>query len=482
MELLVIEGRDAGQQFTLDGDEILIGRRLDDSQRQRGVVLHDPTVSGHQAVVRRQNGGLVIDQLPGTTNPTLIDGRPADGVELEPGSRITMGRTLMEVRSHDGLALSHLTQAFAVPDLQAGPAPSTETMSLQVPSLPDEDEDAATTEFRAIPTPIGELVVEGGSQFVNEQSFPIWSTQTQIGRGKACQVRVSDMGISRNHAELVWDGGQLVLHHRSATNPTLLNGCEVLDREVVRDGDAIQLADRLMLRVSLSPATPRSRDASTSGESPSPLDGGGAPAGSERVGQSTDRIEVRSLRQEMEEKVLRDRAIEEQFSVEGSFLDVDVVNSYGMKSQSGRAEHIIVSFERFRTYVGGVVTEHRGHVLNSNGDELMCYFESTLDAVRAGSQVLSRLDDFNRRNNLLPVPFSFRVGVHTGRSLVDLQKGIAYSAVLDIAGHLQKQAEHNGMVISEQTLKVLPEELPFEYAGALDREGLAFYKLVGEID
>ena len=30
--------------------------------------------------------------------------------------------------------------------------------------------------------------------------------------------------------------------------------------------------------------------------------------------------------------------------------------------------------------------------------------------------------------------------------------------------------------------RLRPEELPFEYAGALDREGLAFYKLVGEID
>jgi class 3 adenylate cyclase len=353
-------------------------------------------------------------------------------------------------------------------------------MPLTVPGLPGEDEETETTEFRAVPMPIGERVVEGGSQFVNEQSFPIWSTQTLIGRGKSCQVRVSDMGISRNHAELVWDGGQLVLHHRSKTNPTLLNGCEVLDREVIRDGDAIQLADRLMLRVDLSPAAPRSQGASTSGESAST--GAEEPGSPSPVGQSTDRIEVRSLQQEMEEKVLRDRAIDDQFSVEGSFLDVDVVNSYGMKSQSGRAEHIIVSFERFRTYVAGVVTEHRGHVLNSNGDELMCYFESTLDAVRAGSRVLSRLDDFNRRNNLLPVPFSFRVGVHTGRSLVDLEKGIAYSAVLDIAGHLQKQAECNGMVVSEQTLKVLPEELPFEYAGALEREGLAFYRLVGEIE
>jgi pSer/pThr/pTyr-binding forkhead associated (FHA) protein len=391
------------------------------------------------------------------------------------------------VRTRDGLALSSLTQAFAVPAMleAAANTRSTETERLMVPPIHSsgDDDETETTELRKVPEVIGELVVEGGSQFVADTTFPIWSSRTLIGRSKACQVRVSDMGISRTHAELIWDGAQLTLEHRSKTNPTLLNGCEVLDRELVRSGDLIQLADRLMLRVDLSRDPARDLAASATADSvvPRTMPGDSGGAGGGRVGQSTDRIEVRSLKQEMEDKILRDLAIEEQFSVEGSFLDVDVVNSYGMKSESGRAEHIIVSFERFRSYVGDVVDEFRGHVLNSNGDELMCYFESTLDAVRAGSQVLSRLDDFNTENNLLPVPFSFRVGVHTGRSLVDLEKGIAYSAVLDIAGHLQKEAETNGMVISEQTLKVLPDDLPFEYAGALEREGLAYYKLVGNI-
>jgi class 3 adenylate cyclase len=190
----------------------------------------------------------------------------------------------------------------------------------------------------------------------------------------------------------------------------------------------------------------------------------------------------RSLRQEMEEKIDLDSRIEAQYAVEGSFVDVDVVNSYGMKSGGMKAEFIIVSFERFRSYVEEIVTEFDGHVLNSNGDELMCYFQTTLDSVKAASEILARLHEFNLNQNLLRIPFAFRIGIHTGRSLVDLDQGVAYSAVLDTAGHLQKLAEVNQLVISEETLKNLPEDLPFERVGRLEREEFDYYRLTRRLE
>jgi class 3 adenylate cyclase len=152
-----------------------------------------------------------------------------------------------------------------------------------------------------------------------------------------------------------------------------------------------------------------------------------------------------------------------------------------MKSEAGRPAHIIVSFERFRSFVESVIEEFGGQVLNSNGDELMCFFESTYDAVRSASAILQRLDHFNERQNVLGTPFRFRIGIHTGRSLVDRERGVAYSAVLDTAGHLQKAADVNGLLISGETLKALPEGLPFESAGALDHEGIETYRATGPI-
>jgi len=130
-----------------------------------------------------------------------------------------------------------------------------------------------------------------------------------------------------------------------------------------------------------------------------------------------------------------------------------------MKNAAERPEHIIVSFERFRTWVSGICVEFGGQVLNSNGDELMCFFERPSQAVLAGSAILARLAAFNREQNLLVRPFRFRLGVHTGESLVDLDAGVAYSEVLDLAGHIQKCAEPNSLVISQATLAALPRRI-----------------------
>ena len=132
----------------------------------------------------------------------------------------------------------------------------------------------------------------------------------------------------------------------------------------------------------------------------------------------------------MEEKLVRDREIEEKFAVHGSFLDVDVVGSYGMKAESNRPELIIVSFERWRAWITAVIEEFNWMVLNSNGDELMCFYESTTQSVDSGIAILDRLAAFNDKQNELSSPFQLRIGIHTGAALVDKKRGVAYSELL----------------------------------------------------
>ena len=84
--------------------------------------------------------------------------------------------------------------------------------------------------------------------------------------------------------------------------------------------------------------------------------------------------------------------------------------------------------------------------------------------------------------SLLGRPFRVRQGIHTGSSLVDRRRGIAYSTVLDVAGHLQKHADTDGLLISEGTLKALPEGLPFERAGELEKERIPTHRLTGPLD
>jgi pSer/pThr/pTyr-binding forkhead associated (FHA) protein len=322
------------------------------------------------------------------------------------------------------------------------------------PTTPEDSKPAGgvaaeVTEVRSMDVQIGELVVLRGLDSKNISSFPIYMGTTRIGRGDEVEVQIAELGVSRLHAEIEMNDRSIRLSPKSQTNPTLLNGFPLHGGVEISHGDEIQLADRVVLEVRLA-ATVRLRgDDSRS-----------------------------ALSRRMEKKIDLDREIE-KFNVMGSFLDVDVVASRALKGDGEKAEHIIVSFERFRAYVSGICEEWDGQVLNSNGDELMCFFEEASAAILAGSTILERLADFNRDQNLLGKEFRFRLGAHTGVSLVDLDAGIAYSQVLDTAGHIQKVAEPNTLVMSQGTLDSLPKPIPTSVVVETTSDAGTLYRLDG---
>lgn len=463
MELLVVAGADAGNQFTIEGDEVLLGRGKPESGQTDSVRLEDKSISRRQAFIRRDASGTSIEHIETAANPTFLNGREIGRAKLAVGDRIDMGRISIDVRVREGMNLRGLTQimevaarestmsGLALPEDVTAPPPELETTATAATEIPAPAQDGGdiaveVTDIRPMDLVVGELTILRGADEVEKTSYPLFMGDTTIGRGAQADIQIPELGVSRLHAEIAISSRGMVIRQRSQTNPTLLNGFPVLEEVVLGDGDEIQLADRVVLGVRLSSAANR----------PDRSSGG--------------------LSRSMQNKIDLDRRIEE-FSVMGSFLDVDVVASRTMKGGGEKAEHIIVSFERFRAYVAGICEEMEGQVLNSNGDELMCFFESASSAVLAGSAILERLADFNRDLNLLSKEFSFRLGAHTGMSLVDLDAGVAYSEVLDTAGHIQKLAEPDTLVISQTTLESIPKRIPVTSVGELTGEGRLLYRV-----
>jgi len=450
LELLVLEGEDAGQKFTIDANNVAIARGIPRSGQPGAILLRDPTISGQQAMISRKADGTVIEHHRGATNPTLVNGQVITSAPIRPGDQIQMGRVKLEVRGRDGFVLGTLLESSGEHESQV--------------SEPDEQTDE-TTEVRAVVVPGYSLVVVSGIEGAEGKVLRLNPPSNTIGRDPSSAVHIDVKAVSRRHAEIVWEGEKLFVVHHSSVNQTFVNGVVVSDRVEISPGDEIQLADCVVLRLDHQGPPPVSR-----AEPPKPT--------SKRTESPRTDPNQTSLQVRMEEKLAFDREIQEKYAVHGSFLDVDVVGSYGMKSESKRPELIIVSFERWRAWITGVIEEFNGMVLNSNGDELMCFFESTSSCVDAGRAILDRLDAFNEQQNTLPSPFRLRIGIHTGSSLVDKKRGVAYSEVLDVAGHLQKDADQNGLLISEPTLQALADEAGFEPAGQLEREQIATYRMV----
>jgi pSer/pThr/pTyr-binding forkhead associated (FHA) protein len=442
LELLVIEGPDAGSRFTVDGGAIRIGRAVPQQGRVDAIGLRDPTVSAHHATILANERECLIVHSAGAATPTLVNGRAVERAPIRAGDRIQIGHTVFEVRSREGISLSGL---LTIPKEGIGPR----TAPVRV--------ETATTEIRDALPPRAELVVLRGIRELEGRRLPLIARTNRLGRSPSNEIVLPEQGVSRLHAELVWEGDRLFFVHKSQVNPSYVDGERVDGRMSLAGGETIQLADRVALRIELGEAAEAQQRELSAAQ-------GAAP---ERPP---------TLREVMEEKLRRDAEIEREFAFTGSFLDLDVVDSHGMKVTASRPEHIIVSFERFRGFASQVVQEHEGQVLNSNGDELMCFFSEPRMAVCAAAALLDRLAAFNASENLLARPFRVRQGIHSGASLVDRARGVAYSPVLDVAGHLQKYAPVDGLLVSAETLALLPPSMRFEPAGEVGKEKVAAYR------
>src|SRR5262245_38569502 len=80
------------------------------------------------------------------------------------------------------------------------------------------------------------LIVLAGSAM--GEMYKITRERTIIGRGQKADIRMMDDGISREHCEVLIQGGKVVLHDLGSTNGTYCRGLRV-DMHDLEDGDKI---------------------------------------------------------------------------------------------------------------------------------------------------------------------------------------------------------------------------------------------------
>ena len=77
--------------------------------------------------------------------------------------------------------------------------------------------------------------------------YKITAESTVIGRGQQADIQVIDEGISRRHAEIVHEGGQIVIRDLGSTNGTYCNGDKIGEHQL-SDGDKIQVGSTTILK------------------------------------------------------------------------------------------------------------------------------------------------------------------------------------------------------------------------------------------
>src|SRR6185295_15097020 len=111
--------------------------------------------------------------------------------------------------------------------------------------------DEQTRLFEAPKAPAGGkrdrayLVVLAGAS-VGEM-YKVEGDKVIIGRGQKAHIRLFDDGISREHAQILIEGNQIILQDLGSTNGTFCNGLKVDRRELV-DGDKILVGSTTMIK------------------------------------------------------------------------------------------------------------------------------------------------------------------------------------------------------------------------------------------
>ena len=126
-----------------------------------------------------------------------------------------------------------------------------------------------------------------------------------------------------------------------------------------------------------------------------------------------------------------------------AILSADVKGYSRLMSQDEEAT--VKTLKQHRLTISGLVSEHRGRVVDSPGDNILAEFGSVVDAVKCAVKIQETL---KRKNAELPENrrMEFRIGVNLGDVLDEGDR--IYGDGVNIAARLEGLADGGGICVS----------------------------------
>lgn len=179
-----------------------------------------------------------------------------------------------------------------------------------------------------------------------------------------------------------------------------------------------------------------------------------------------DRIQTTSMRGKSRSALLKEFAsIKKELEKTGrnlAFLAIDVVNSTDMKKQE---DPVIVErdFNEYHDFVQSKFQKY-GYVKASwTPDGVMACFNNTEQAIEAAQAIIAGLTEFNQSVKMMRRDFAVRCGINSGFVYYDVTTPLEEFSdrVIDIAGHMQKHATPNSILIAKDMVEPVEEHGEF---------------------
>jgi class 3 adenylate cyclase len=255
--------------------------------------------------------------------------------------------------------------------------------------------------------------------------YVLQQDKTTIGRGSSCDIRIGNPTISRLHLELTWRADTLILTHLSPVNPTFVNGAPVAEPRPLHNGDIIEVADGVALRVELY--------------------GGG----------------------DKDATQFRGRDVRRMYAI----LSADVFGYTRLVEQDDIAT--ARQLENCLKIVRDRVEQMDGRIFQVAGDGIVAFFNSAGSAVKSAVVWQSEIACLNAA--LPPVRrMEFRVGINSGDLLVT-PVGAVVGDAINIAARVQSIAPPGGIFITGVVRDQLQGQidLRFEFVQSTEMKNLS---------
>jgi tRNA A-37 threonylcarbamoyl transferase component Bud32/class 3 adenylate cyclase len=145
-----------------------------------------------------------------------------------------------------------------------------------------------------------------------------------------------------------------------------------------------------------------------------------------------------------------------------TFLSVDIVGSTTMKVGVDETD-IAVSFHAYEDMLKKIFKQYDAWKQAWTPDGVMvCFLQEEL-AVGAAQRILQSLDNFNENHNRIGTPFRVRCGINEGEVPIYEDTNLERLAdrVIDVAGHMQKEANRNSLWLSHELYSLLADKSGF---------------------
>jgi pSer/pThr/pTyr-binding forkhead associated (FHA) protein len=200
LEFTFLAGPEEGKTYTFKSKSVAIG-----SARGNDLVIKDQYIDAQHAVVAVEEHGIVL-QNRAVNGATFVNGNRIERCLIDNDDQIAFGGgTTLKFRYSD------VSEGFQAP-------------------------------FRTPVASTFRLLVVSGA--LKGMSYEYTREQVVLGSRRGSDLLLSDSGVEPEHARIVSDGSELVIHNRSAAG-VKVNG-KLVERQTLHNGDKIELAGTVL--------------------------------------------------------------------------------------------------------------------------------------------------------------------------------------------------------------------------------------------